>query len=296
MDKNIVKSQFNNIYDNKILLNDFTGQGELCENYSTLIVSSKMFITVPINITGEVHFSNNYVDWNIKVNLNLGETSEDTKNRFITVKGKYFRVLLSSSNTELESTYLETSLSKVHIDKNSDDGNDVDMNDSLNTINSSVNTTNTKLDMNNNLLDSINSTNTDILNSLYPLRKKRNAGQCFSVTLNAADGLSINNCFMSLYNPFDNNKTLYVYQISGSLQTTNVYTSTDIYSFIGYSNPGTMFTPHNVSFGHSSISTMECFIQGTLVGRSKFESFRVKSGANPTFLDFQEDIIKFFFF
>jgi hypothetical protein len=97
---------------------------------------------------------------------------------------------------------------------------------------------------------------------------------------------------MSLYNPFDNNKTLYVYQISGSLQTTNVYTSTDIYSFIGYSNPGTMFTPHNVSFGHSSISTMECFIQGTLVGRSKFESFRVKSGANPTFLDFQEDIIK----
>ena len=48
----------------------------------------------------------------------------------------------------------------LHIDKNSDDGNDVDMNDSLNTINSSVNTTNTKLDMNNNLLDSINSTNT----------------------------------------------------------------------------------------------------------------------------------------
>ena len=117
MDKIIVKSQFNNIYDNKILLNDFTGQGELCENYSTIVISSKMFITVPINITGQVHFSNNYIDWNIKVNLNLGETSEDTKNRFITVKGKYFRVLLSSSNTELESTYLETSLSKVHIDK-----------------------------------------------------------------------------------------------------------------------------------------------------------------------------------
>ena len=43
MDKNIVKSQFNNIYDNKILLNDFTGQGELCENYSTIVISSKMF-------------------------------------------------------------------------------------------------------------------------------------------------------------------------------------------------------------------------------------------------------------
>ena len=198
MDKNIVKSQFNNIYDNRILLIDFTGQGELCENYSTLIVSSKMFITVPINITGEVHFSNNYVDWNIKVNLNLGETSEDTKNRFITVKGKYFRVLLSSSNTELESTYLETSLSKVHIDKYSDDGNDVDMNDSLNTINSSVETldtsigssntkldavntnintldsnnnsnfitVNSKLDMNNNFLNIINSTNTGIKNSV----------------------------------------------------------------------------------------------------------------------------------
>ena len=85
MDKVIVKSQFNNIYDNKILVNDFTGQGELCENYSTIIISSKMFTTVPINITGQVHFSNNY----IKVNLNLGETSEETKNRFITNISEY---------------------------------------------------------------------------------------------------------------------------------------------------------------------------------------------------------------
>ena len=89
MDKIIVKSQFNNIYDNKILVNYFTGQGELCENYSTIFISSKMFITVPINITGQVHFSNNYIDWNIKVNLNLGETSEDTKNRFITNISEY---------------------------------------------------------------------------------------------------------------------------------------------------------------------------------------------------------------
>ena len=61
MDKIIVKSQFNKIYDNKILLNDFTGQGELCENYSTIVISSKMFITVPINITGQVQFCNTSV-------------------------------------------------------------------------------------------------------------------------------------------------------------------------------------------------------------------------------------------
>ena len=136
-----------------------------------------------------------------------------------------------------------------------------------------------------NLLNTLDATNNNIYNSLESSKQRRNAGQCSSVSLDSG-GLSVNGCLMSLYNPFDNNKTLYVYQISASLQTDDMYTNTDIFSFIGYSNPGTMYTPHNVSFGHSSISTMECFIQGTLVGRSKFESFRVKSGANPTFLDF----------
>ena len=123
-----------------------------------------MFITVPINITGQVHFSNNYIDWNIQVNLNLGETSEETKNRFITVQGKYFRIFLLSSNTELESTTLESSLSKVHIDKYSDDVNDVVINNPLNTINSSVETLETSIGSSNTKLDAVN-TNINTLDS-----------------------------------------------------------------------------------------------------------------------------------
>ena len=222
----------------------------------------------------------------------------------------------------MESTTLEASLSKVHIDKYSDDVNDVVINNSLNTINSSVETldtsigssntkldavntnintldsnnnsnfitVNSKLDMNNNKWDTIN---TSIQASSDLLKTNRNAGKCYSVGYDSIGASNRQQMDYSIYNPIGSGKTLYIYQIFFSIVTGGIEVSNvTISSLSSYSNPDILFTPHNVKFSSNSTSSMECFRDATLFGLTRFEFFSFLTNSGPFVLDFQEDIIE----